>query len=271
MVDSLGPTFVSRLVAELGVQPAEIVVAYQIARETVGTEDIWDLIENVDKKVGRELQWDLMDGIDHLVEATTRWFLLNKLGSDGNISSTIEVGQAGYKSLISSLTELGDQEYQQQQQERVQELIAQGVPEELALTHVFHRILINAPQIIAVAQSTGRTVQEIAVAFFQLSSALRLHWIEQQVDGLSVISRTERWALQAVREDLRESRRELVKLAIDESPDADVEPAVNTFLDKRAQSQQRIERFMHLLTIDGTGDITELALAVRQLRQLVDS
>ena len=38
VVNALGPTFVSRLVAERGAEPADVVRAYRIAREVTGAE-----------------------------------------------------------------------------------------------------------------------------------------------------------------------------------------------------------------------------------------
>ena len=62
VVDALGPTFVSRLVAELGPEPAAVVRAYLLAREVLGAEARWEAIEHLDRDCGRDAQWELMDG-----------------------------------------------------------------------------------------------------------------------------------------------------------------------------------------------------------------
>ena len=45
VVNSLGPTFVSQLVAERGAEPADVVRAFRIAREVTGARARWDAIE----------------------------------------------------------------------------------------------------------------------------------------------------------------------------------------------------------------------------------
>ena len=47
VVNALGPTFVSRLVAEQGAEPADVVRAYRIARDVTGAEKRWAGIERL--------------------------------------------------------------------------------------------------------------------------------------------------------------------------------------------------------------------------------
>src|SRR6185312_9777039 len=53
VLDALGPTFVSRLMFELGAQPADVVRAYLAARDLVGATDRWEAIERLDRSVAR--------------------------------------------------------------------------------------------------------------------------------------------------------------------------------------------------------------------------
>ena len=48
VVNALGPTFVSRLVAEQGAEPADVVRAYRIARDVTGAERRWAEVERLD-------------------------------------------------------------------------------------------------------------------------------------------------------------------------------------------------------------------------------
>ena len=52
VVDALGPTFVSRIVAELGPEPAAVVRAYLVARGVLGADARWEAIEGLDGEVG---------------------------------------------------------------------------------------------------------------------------------------------------------------------------------------------------------------------------
>ncbi|MEA2227846.1 MAG: glutamate dehydrogenase, partial [Solirubrobacteraceae bacterium] len=70
VADALGPTFVSRLVSELGAQPADVVRAYLVARDVLGAVPRWEAIERLDRSVPRAAQWELMEAVDRIVEAT---------------------------------------------------------------------------------------------------------------------------------------------------------------------------------------------------------
>ena len=48
VVNSLGPTFVSQLVAERGAEPADVVRAFRIAREVTGADARWEAIERLE-------------------------------------------------------------------------------------------------------------------------------------------------------------------------------------------------------------------------------
>ncbi len=73
VVNALGPTFVSQLVAERGAEPADVVRAFRIAREVTGADARWEVVERLEG-VDRAAQLELMAGVDALVEETTRWF-----------------------------------------------------------------------------------------------------------------------------------------------------------------------------------------------------
>ena len=76
VVNSQGVTFVSRLVAETGATPAEVVRAYRIARDVADAAARWDAVEALDGKIDPQVQNELMTGVDRLVEATARWYLV---------------------------------------------------------------------------------------------------------------------------------------------------------------------------------------------------
>ena len=96
VVNALGPTFVSQLVAERGVQPADIVRAYRIAREVTGADGRWEIVERLEG-ADRTAQAELMGGVDALVEAATRWYLTWE--PEGDIEQTIEAGRDGFERL----------------------------------------------------------------------------------------------------------------------------------------------------------------------------
>jgi glutamate dehydrogenase len=266
VVDALGPTFVSGLARELGAEPAEVVRAFRIAREVTGATQRWLEIEGHAASLDPAVAWRLMDRVDELVAGVTRWYLLNALGAD--VDETIAAGHDAFVALADAMPTLRSEAWRDEHEALARELAAEGVPNDLARTHAFQRALLHAPDIIAVAQATGRDVAEVARGFFDLGERLGLEWLEHEVLALPGSSRIQRWAQQALLDDVLAARRVLAQRALEESPDAEPADAVETFLDAREAPRRRLTAVARTLTVEGDGDLAGLTLAVRHLRGL---
>ena len=132
VVNALGPTFVSRLVAEQGAEPADVVRAYRIARDVTGAEQRWAEVEQL-TGVDRQAQWKLLEGVDELVEATARWYLENAHGAD--LGTAIATGREGFGRLLALLPELDER--RAALSGAAAALVEQGVPDGLAHAHAY--------------------------------------------------------------------------------------------------------------------------------------
>jgi glutamate dehydrogenase len=130
---------------------------------------------------------------------------------------------------------------------------------------------MQAPDIIAVAEQTGRPVESVAHAFHALAARLDIVWLLGALDELPQPTRTQRWAVQAVREDCLDALAELARCALVEADaQQDAAAAVDAYLEARAALSRRLTTVTASLTIEGTGDLPALMLAVRALRALAD-
>jgi glutamate dehydrogenase len=267
VVNSLGPTFVSQLSAEGGAEPADVVRAYRIAREVTGAMARWDAVESLPRSTDRHVVTDLMVGVDRLVEATTRWYLAHDGG--GVLEQKIAAAEAPFARLIAVLPDIGGEEWREHRREVAAGLIEAGVPDEVAWAHALTPELMRAPDIIAVADDTGRAVEDVTRAFHALAERLDIVWLLGALDDLPQPTRTQRWAVQAVREDCLEALAELARSALVGARDGqDATAAVDVYLDDHAAQGRRLAAVTGSLTVEGTGDLPALMLAVRALRAL---
>ena len=95
-----------------------------------------------------------------------------------------------------------------------------GVSEDFARRHAYLPELVHAPDIVVVARQTGRPVPDVARVFYLLGEALHLDWLESRLDDLPAVSRWQRWAMQAIEDDLTLVRREIAQKAIETAPGA---------------------------------------------------
>jgi glutamate dehydrogenase len=266
VVNSMGSTFVSQMQSELGAHPAEVVRAYRIAREVTGARVRWARVDELGSGLDPELAWELMRGVNTLVSDVARWFL--SLAKGASLSDTIGRHQAGFERLESAMPDLRDEEWRTEHEANAADLIARGIPEDIARAHAFQRAMIHAPDAVAVAEDTGRDVLDAARALFEIGEGLQLEWLEREIERLPSTTRLQRWAEQAVLDDVLEARRVLALQALQESPDASAEDAVAAFLHSREDPRRRLASFTRALALEGSTDLAGLSLAVRHLREL---
>jgi glutamate dehydrogenase len=259
IVNALGPTFVSQLVGERGAEVADIVRAFRIAREVTGADERWDVVERLEG-IDRAVQLELMGGVDALVEETTRWYLTWEPHVD--IEEAVAVGRDGFERLTAVLGSLGGEERKRRRAQTVERLVAAGVPEPIAAGHSLRPDQRFAPDMVRVARTTDTEIEDVAEIFFAVGTAVRLDWMEAELERVPAVSRMQRWALQAVREDAAQVRRELARGVLAAGGD------VEKFLAGRALGLRRLEGFLRTLAREGDPDLAGLTLAVRQVRAL---
>jgi glutamate dehydrogenase len=268
VVNALGPTFVSQIVAERGADVAAVVRAYRIAREVTGADAVWEAVERLEG-VDRAVQAELMNGVDAFVEAATRWYAA--WPPDGSLEEVIAAGRAGFarlEAVLAEQDELGAQERRRRRDETAARLEAAGVPADLARAHALRPELAHAPDVVRVARVSGRTIEDVTRVFFAVGAELRLDWLEAEMGRVRSATRMQRWALQAVREDALHVRRELAEQALREADGEPPDVVVERFLAGRERLARRLDGFLRALAREGEPDLAAMSLAVRQLRAL---
>ena len=267
VVNSQGVTFVSRMVTETGASPADVVRAFRIARDVTGGVGRWGDVEALDGVIEPDIQNELMKGVDWLVETTSRWYLVRASGHQ--LGEAVDDARASFEELSGVIDQIGPETWREGHEHTARRLEAEGVPAELARRHAFQAELVHGPDIITVSHASGRTVLEVARAFFLLGEALQLDWLENQVESMPGGSRWQRWALQSMEEDLFTLRRSLAETVLEECGGLPIDEAVEKFLETRADAFARLQRFMRSLAVDGMGDLAKLTVALRQIRALI--
>jgi glutamate dehydrogenase len=266
VVNSQGITFASRMVTETGASPSEVVRAFRIARDVTGATARWSDVEALDGLVDPALQSELMSGVDWLVETTARWYLVQAAGQ--LLLSSIAPSRESFAEVSAAISQIGPDAWREEHEQEAQRLIEAGVPDAVAHRHAFQPELVHAPDIIAVAHATGRAPLEIARGFFVLGERLDIDWLEQQLEKLPAATRWQRWAQQSMEDDLFALRRRLCERVLELAGGAGIDEAIERFFEDRAQTCERVMRFLRGLKMEGVSDLSQLTVAVRQLRSI---
>ncbi len=266
VVNSEGVTFVTRLMAETGAAPEQVVRAYHIARGVIDAPERWRAVEALVGKIPAGLARRLMVGVDDLVESVARWYLTNP-GTDF-MSVVIANAKPAFAELSATIAEMGPEQWRASRHEIVAELMANGVPAEVANRHVFQEELVHAPDMIQVAQHTERSVREVAEVFLLVGAAFEIDWLETQVASLPITNRWQRRAIQTVEDDLVLLRRQLADNILEEADGLAPSTALAHYLVARTHELGRLTRFMRSLAVEGVTDIAAAVVAIRQIRNL---
>jgi len=267
VVNSEGITFVSRLMEETGAGPADIVRAYRIAREVAGAAERWRAVEALVGSVAPDVERELLSDVDVLVESIASWHLAHP--SHESMVDVVAATRPAFEELAGVIADAGPPQWRTERLAAVAGWVDQGVPEVIAARHVYQEELIHGPDIIDVALTSGRSVEDVARVFFLAGAAFEIDWLEEQVDSLPGATRWHRRAIQTVSDDLVLLRRQIAERILEASPDADPAHALDTYLISRTHEIGRLTRFMRALAVDGVDDVASVVVAIRRIRTLV--
>jgi glutamate dehydrogenase len=265
VVDSQGITFVSRVVSETGAEAADVVRAYRIARDVTGAVGRWEALEALVGRIEPAVLDELMAATDRLVEIVSRWYLQH---APGQLGRAIEAHAEPFRAFESSIPTVAPDAWRQERERAAWRLMDRGLPEDVARRHVMQPILVHGPNVASVASATGRTIEEVARAFFLVGEAAYIDWLEGRLAEVGGTTRWHRWALQAVEDDLLLLRRQVAERALAHGEGLPVDEAVTGYLQARGDVTTRLGRFMRGLALEEASDLAALTVAVRQVRGL---
>ncbi len=267
VINSMGTTFVQRMVAETGAAADEVVRAFLVAREVSGARGRWEDVERLDGIVDPEVQSGLMDGIDAMNEQLSRWYLHNTPGLD--LSFEIERAAAGFAELVASLQDSATTAWRIAYDGRLEALLEADVPERPARFGAAVPDLVFAPDILAVARDAKRSVPDVAHGFFLVGERLFLDVIEDRVVDLPAATRWQRLAWATMLDDLRLLRRQIVARVLDRAGGEAIDTAVESYLATRVDPYERLSKLMENVGATTADDGSLIMVMVHQIRQVV--
>ncbi|MFJ8231520.1 NAD-glutamate dehydrogenase [Streptomyces sp. NPDC094448] len=268
-VNTGGSTFLHRLREETGASTEEVVRAQAAAREIFGLATVWDAVEALDNEVSAGVQTRIRLHSRRLVERGTRWLLGNR-PQPLQLAETVEFFAERIALVRGELPKLlrgADLEWYQG---ILDELTAEGVPEELAMWVAGFSSAFPTLDIVAIADRTGKDPLEVAEVYYDLADRLR---ITQLMDRIIELPRADRWqsmARASIREDLYAAHAMLTGDVL--SVGNGTSTPEERFKDWEIENASILGRARATLDeIQGsdTFDLANLSVAMRTMRQLL--
>jgi len=268
VLNSEGPTFVSRLCQRVGAEKAEVIKAYRIAREASGVTKRWDAIEEIFEVVETGIWHKLMSGADALVAALTRRYLA-EVKERTLIGEVISNSVDGYVAIEAIIDDGGSDRWRTIRASTIDHLVISNVPVDVAKWYAYGPIFVHSPGAIRLAQRYDREPLECLKVMLAVGEAVSLDRLDEAQQNFTPRVPWERWAIQSIMDDLIGLRRRLGAAVLRKGEGLTGEEAVAAYVKGHAQQIARIDRVMESFETASHDDLTPMIVAIRQVRTLL--
>lgn len=267
LVNLGGITFVQRVVEETGADAGAIARAFLIAREVFDIPGVMRQVDDLDGRVSPTAQTDVIDQARRLLARATRWFLLERPGEAG-IAAEID----RYRPLVARhAARIGDLLRGDERERfvlRRDQLVAEGLPEELAATTAG---LLDAYALLDVVDLAGAgavAADTLVPLHFAVSQRFG---IDRVLRHIAALPRDDRWdalARSALRSDTYATWAKLTGVVLKARPDGTVDERLGAWVDANAAPVARAEEVLASADALDTPRMAPVAVVLRTLRSI---
>ncbi|HYZ44431.1 MAG TPA: NAD-glutamate dehydrogenase domain-containing protein, partial [Xanthobacteraceae bacterium] len=208
MINRGGPSFVVRIADQTGASAALIAAAFAAVRDSYGMTALNSEIDALDAKIPGRLQLELYHAVEDLLLDRVVWFLRNVELTQG-LAGIVAHYREGIAAVVAALGAALPQEPAVARANREAELGRQGVPDALARRIAALPALVAAPDIVMVADRTGRPIADVAATYFAAAAFFRLDPIIRAARGIVISDYFDRLALDRALDSIGEAERRL--------------------------------------------------------------
>jgi glutamate dehydrogenase len=269
IVNRAGFTFVNDLKDRAGQTAPAVARAFAIVRDVFGCESLWDGIEALDNKVDARVQTAGFIDIKTLIEHAALWFLRN--GTHPlDISGTIARFRPGVDALGEVLASVVAADDATGLEARRRGLEDAGLPPPLAARIAPLPLLGSALDIVHVAGSEPKAVPDAARVYFGVGQRFGFDWLRAVAQQVDARTPWQRQATQAMTEELYALQYRMVSEIMTQRGSVG-QPAARlaAWIDGHKGIAGETEQMLADMRAGGPPDIAMMAVAIRQLRQLM--
>jgi glutamate dehydrogenase len=265
MINRGGPTLIARITDQTGAAPAAIAAAFAATRDGYRLTELNAAIDALDGRIGGALQLELYAAVQDLLIDRLIWFLRNVELARG-LADIVEHYRAGIASIEAVLANVLTREAQIVQATRAAELVAGGVPEQLARRIASLPALAAATDIVLVADRTEKPVAEVAATFFAAGAYFQLDRIAHAARGIKLTDYFDQLALDRALGSIAEAERRLTAEMVGNGIAGPA--AVEQWIAAHAGEVERIRATVHDIAASGL-TLSKLSVAASLLGDLV--
>jgi glutamate dehydrogenase len=260
-----GPSFIMRIADQTGARAPNIAAAFAAVRDSYGMTTLNNEIDTLDNKVAGTLQLELYGAVQDLLLDRVVWFLRN-VDLDEGLAAIIAHYRDGIAAVEAVLEHALPEAAALHRNGRQSELESQGVPEALARRIASVPALVAAPDIVMVADRTGRDIPSVAATYFAAAAFFRLDQIVGAARGVVVSDYFDRLALDRALDSIGEAERRLTAAMASNSTAGAA--AVDAWVAPRKADVERVRMSVNEIANSGL-TLAKLSVAASLLGDLV--
>jgi glutamate dehydrogenase len=265
MINRGGPSLIVRIADQTGAAPSAIASAFAAVRDSYGMTALNGAIDDLDNRISGKLQLDLYAAVQDLLLDRVIWFLRNVDLAKG-LADVVAHYRDGIAAVEAALDSALSEDVLHGRAARRLELTQAGVPDELAVRIANLPSLAAAPDIVLVADRTGKAVGEVAATYFATGAFFNLDRIASAAGKIPIADYFDRLALDRARDSIGDAERRLTAAMV--SNGAAGAGAVEAWVAPRKGEVERIRGAIHEIANSGL-TLSKLAVAASLLGDLV--
>jgi glutamate dehydrogenase len=265
MINRGGPSLIVRIADQTGAAPAAIAAAFAAVRDSYAMTALNKAIDDLDNRISGKLQLDLYAALQDLLLDRIIWFLRNVDLTKG-LADVVAHYRDGIAAVAVALDGALSEDGLSARTARQRELTEAGVPEELAARIGNIGPLTTAPDIVLVADRTGKAVGDVAATYFATGAFFRLDRIASAASTIPIADYFDRLALDRARDSIGDAERRLTAAMVGNG--AAGAGAVEAWVAPRKREVERIRGAIHEIASSGL-TLSKLAVAASLLGDLV--
>ncbi len=213
MINRLGPSFPERILEETGKSADALARAYALARDCFGFRDLQALADRLGKPASPATRLEIHLELQLLLRRGTVWFLRHA-PPQAELETLANHYRHGIAALRAGLPEWLSQAGTQRLAERRAFLIAAGLDEKTATLFASLRLLQRGPDIVQVAQISGKALADVARVLFASSGELGIDRLLVLTGQMETADSYERIAINRLLDQIFQSHRAIVAHAV---------------------------------------------------------
>jgi len=269
LIDTMGMTFLVRVVRDSGADVLDVVAAWIAAQRLTDAGAIHAALmethERVSETAAQHAALLLADGL----ERATTWLVATSAGGRP-LAATVAELHAPLADLRAAWNEALSPARREARMEDIAVLAGLGLPEPLAARLAALADLDHMLEIADLARSADVPVALAAAAYLQLGPPLGLDWLRQTLPGsLAGEDRWEPRAAAGLLEELRRARRAIANAVLSSHrPDRPIDDTVATYIEGHRGHMDTVAELIGDLTVAARPSLPALLVVLHELERL---